>query len=156
MTKIEELISRLEKAPGANFALDCAIFETTGLPDEWFGSRVEAWFGHGSGVYGCNTADGKRHLDCLRAPNYTSSIDAALTLIKDGWFYSIVKEHQDFLPADETKLFSAEVRAPVVWGQDPETKMPDPFIETYTGEAHNPAIALCIAALKSRAAMGEK
>lgn len=75
-----ELIERLKAADGPNYALDCAISEIL-LPDEWFGSKVESWFGHGTGLYGCNTADGIRHLDCQRAGKFTVSVDAAMSLI---------------------------------------------------------------------------
>jgi len=126
------LIVQLEKASGPSFALDCAITEAL-LPDEWFGSKVESWFGHGRGVYGCNTADGIRHLDCLRAGKYTTSIDAALALVPDGLDFVIrsLRGH-------------AEAR---VGGAKDEYLIKG-------GEHITPAMALCIAALKARDHVG--
>lgn len=83
MATLEELALRCEQAERNSWDLDREIFKATGgLPDVWFGSKVISWFG--DGPYGCNTEDGRRHLDCLNAPNYTASIDTAMTLVPEG------------------------------------------------------------------------
>lgn len=129
---MNDLIARLEEATGPSYALDCEITESR-LPDEWFGSKVESWFGYGSGVYGCNTADGIRHLECLRAGKYTCSIDAALTLVPEG-FQAYV----------DTGIGPGDAHA-CVWTDYPHR------IQGGAREQATPAIALCISALKVRA-----
>lgn len=82
-TDYADLIARLEAATGPSLALDIEICRAF-LPDTMFGSKVESWFNDVT-VFGCNTADGYRHLDCLRARAYTTSLDAALSLVPEGW-----------------------------------------------------------------------
>jgi hypothetical protein len=84
---LADLLARVEAAEGPNFELECSIFEALAMPTEWFGSPVTSHFRMGGG-YGFNTSDGFRHLDCLKAPAYTASLDAALALVervKPGW-----------------------------------------------------------------------
>ncbi len=58
---------------------------------------------------------------------YTTSVDSALTLVPEGWSYTICPKW-------------AEVRHPVFWAQDQE------------GHAASPALALTAASLRARAA----
>ena len=84
---LRDLLARVEAAEGPNFELERALFETLAIPTEWFGSRVTGFF-RNRAAYGFNTEDGFRHLDCLKAPNYTASLDAALALVErclPGW-----------------------------------------------------------------------
>jgi hypothetical protein len=71
---------------------------------------------------------------CLGVPNYTASIDAAMTLVPEGmtWFVST-----DFVP----------VSAGVYNGADDDDGLP-----AFTGDAKTPALALCAAALRAKAA----
>lgn len=85
MTPLTTLIERIEKAEGPDWSIDRAIFEALCLPDKMFGSKVESWFSDGFAAYGCNTADGIRHLNAINAPNFTASIDAALTLLPEDY-----------------------------------------------------------------------
>lgn len=140
---MKDLIERLEKAEGPNFELDCAIFEEM-LPTEMFGSKVSSWFrSDDTHYYGCNTEDGYRHLDCLRAPNYTGSVDAALTLVPEldrprhGCWWSIQQTVGSF--GSSGVFYHAELL--VVVGEQ---------YETTHGFNASPAISLCIAALKAR------
>lgn len=146
-SQIEDLIARLEKATSANFALDCEIYESFMLPDKWFGSKVENWFGHGSGIYSCNTADGYGHIDCLRAHAFTSSIDAALTLVPEGWFWraGVTSIYKAWAHVHKTHPDHGEP-GKNEFGWKRELWEPDT----------NPAIALCIAALKARARAEEE
>lgn len=112
MSTVEELIARLEKATG---------------PDRE--SDLECWW------YGKANNDGqpmdadyrKANLTMDDAPRYTSSIDAALTLLgDDSWEWNL---------AWNSGFAFAEVGDPLL------------YLE---GEAKTPALALCIAALKAR------
>lgn len=118
---MQELIERLEKATGPNFALDWNIHLTA------FGIE-------GAGMYGNH-------------PNYTASIDAALTLVPDG---SNLEQLGQFmcLGKDGQALWQARVRL---------RTLPSPFDKGKRGDRlessgfmPSPAIALCIAALKAR------
>lgn len=96
---LSALLERVEGATGPNFELERALFETFELPQitEWFGSPVTEWFRMGAG-YGFNTADGARHLDCIKPGPYTASVDAALALIGrvlPGWIVCALDEWED-------------------------------------------------------------
>lgn len=131
---MHDLIKKLEAAPGPSLALECEIAEAF-LPSEWFGSKVESWFGHGTGIYGCNTADGMRHLDCQRAGKFTTSVDAAMTLVPDGL---------DFV----VRSLRGHAEARVGGAKD------DYIIKG--GHHVTPAMALCIAALKAHEYVAER
>lgn len=127
---MDDLIKRLEELDGPNFAIECEITERL-LPTEWFGVKVESWFNHGT-HFGCNTADGMRHFDCVKIQPYTTSLDAALTLVPVGWKWQV-----------------NSVGVASVW----------PLKQSHcalSGEhfADNPALALCIAALRARTQEG--
>lgn len=116
MTEIKSLIERLEKAPGPSRELDKEIAESCG----WERNEDDFW----------------RHKDRYWAreafdypPNFTSSIDAALTLVpqKYDWYLHMIDE-----------VYNACVGP----------------IGTFSGTSSvigaTPAIALCIAALRAR------
>lgn len=101
------LIERLEKAEAGTFALDREIAEAVG------------WQGMEKG---------------RRLPCYTTSIDAALTLVPEGWTSWEVGSR-----AGKTR-FRAEV-----------SRLPENHIEdAVIGHARAPALALCIAALRAK------
>src|SRR3990167_10374686 len=130
-----ELIKRLEEASGPPQALDRQIAREIG----WH--RVEPR--HGGGKHGGWIApedflgvesSGKPRLDSLHGttihrdpPHYTSSIDAAMTLVPEGWAY-----HIHCIPWDR-------MNASVSNGED----------KAFGANAKTPALALCIAALKA-------
>lgn len=62
-------------------------------------------------------------------PAYTTSLDAALTLVPEGWHWNV-----------------GDVGLAWVGTHESATK-----IVRHDGDAHTPALALCIAALKARA-----
>lgn len=97
------LATRCEAASGNSWDLDREIFKAVHLPDTWFGSKVISWFGNGP--FGCNTEDGTRHLDCINAPNYTSSIDAAAMLVPEQYWWSVT----DYRQAPAVKQAEASV-----------------------------------------------
>ena len=103
------LIKRLESADGPNFALEEDIARTIGV---WTGNAA-------------------------RVPNYTASIDAALTLVPDG--FSVTIAFGDHIPGAHIWLCPSGGDSYGV--SDPRSR------DTY----HNSiAIALCITALKAR------
>lgn len=124
-SSLSHLIERLEKATAPDWRLSADIFREVGLPDTFFGSKVISWFG--DGPFGCNTEDGRRHLDCINAPPYTSSIDAAMTL-KPGYHKYILGSEWCAVWQEDGRYNDAE-RVPT---------------------RNRPAIALCIAALKAQ------
>ena len=78
----------------------------------------------------------------------TASIDAALTLVPEGWHLATLGFiHPDF--RQETELdWRADIFGPVTWAED--DGFPEPQYEAAGGNAHTPALAICIAALKAR------
>lgn len=128
------LAARCETAGSNSWDLDREIFKAVHLPDIWFGSKVISWFGNGP--FGCNTEDGKRHLDCINAPNYTSSIDAAVMLVPEQYWWSIT----DYREAPAVKQAEASVH----WKGG---------IHAFKcASSASVALALCAAALRARAA----
>lgn len=107
MSQLQELIARLEKATGPDRELDEAIrFELqTQNTSQWNG------------------------------PFYTSSIDAALTLLPRGWDY--------ILTAGSGEYANASI--------GPANKVSEVY-----GEAPTPALAFSIAALKAHATWEER
>lgn len=109
---MKDLIERLAKATGPDRELDAAI------------------------AYRCTKAASA----VMGFPSYTSSIDAALTLVPEGWHWEV---------SDSPKEFPARA------GVSPVAPV-DEWVCSDTGgqdaSAATPAIALCIAALKARSA----
>ena len=124
---MKNLIGRLETAIGRSRELDVEIFRHIGLTatQERY---CTAW---------C-CVDGRTDLtrdDYLKAwaPNYTSSLDAALTLVPDGWAWSVQSSAE----------FPGEA-----WLYPPDNADD----REVTGNGRSAAIALCIAGLKARLA----
>lgn len=82
---IAELIERLERAQGPDRELDARIWEYLGLAPEYDNSKKPYgnWHYIGDGRY--NFRDDTPFGHGARAPQYTSSIDAAMTLVPKGW-----------------------------------------------------------------------
>lgn len=118
MPELQELIERLEKATGLDRELDALIgafvdaapIKRVSPGSEW--SKTVEW---------------------LEYLPYTASLDAALTLVPEGWEWQIGGD----VPSEsgEAHVFGK--------GDDIHTAFVD-----------SPAIALCIAALKARTAHG--
>lgn len=121
----DELIAALEKAEGPDRALDSAIYAELRLdgwtPEEWAVTLADPKFIN-------PTIPG--------VAAYTASIDAALTLVPDGYVWRM---HQ---PAVGLKgKWVAEIFTQPMWDSCREGKHPTA-----------PAIAIVIAALRARAA----
>jgi hypothetical protein len=106
---MDELIAKLETATGPSRDLDADICLATKRP---------------SGI--------------VRAPAYTASIDAALTLVPNNACWEI---HGDYKGGDQHSAIVWQETAPSYWTIKTES------------DAASPAIALCIAALRARAAV---
>lgn len=133
MTDITALIARLEAADGPSNAIDVDIFRIIGLTEAQE-SHCRKW---------CKM-DGRTdltrdHYIVAWAPDFTRSIDAALTLVPDGWsLWRIDQYHDDKNPA---------------WGWGVTLRRHvQPDFGVSVGESRiSMPIAICIAALKARA-----
>lgn len=122
---LTELIQKLEAAKEGSRELDELIHEAAGSP----GADDPQYAAFESGD------------DFPR--NYTTSLDAALTLVPDGWNYQLLKTGGVLLSSGLP--YSASIKASSQYGWvDP----PYPF----DGYSETQALALCIAALKAREA----
>lgn len=130
MTDIERLAARCEAADGGDRGLDEAIYEALGFCNH---KRTEYYCIED----GNDTDSGYTCLDCGRdtygakkAPPYSTSLDAAMTLVPEGWDWTL------------ESCSGAEKHGASIM-QDP-----GPYIAI---RAHTPALALCAAALRARA-----
>lgn len=130
MTK-DELIAALEAATGPSRELDYAIDECVGLPANFCGKKVKRWKPATAGDYwNCMTADGYVHFNAKGCAKFSASIDAALTLVPEGWWAKTVRGEDGHGYAAISTDSSA--------------------IKFRCDRAATPAIALCIAALRAR------
>lgn len=136
---MNELIERLETMTTPGRDADFMIFEAAAFPAEYFGSKIQSWSRAGGAGYTVNTEDGIRHLSAFNAPNYTGSIDAALTLLPKGWFWELSTAEYEFGVPHAT-----------LWAPTPGRHRAIGSPATEAG-ADTPAFALCLAALKARA-----
>ncbi len=140
---MSDLIERLERAAAADRELDRDIARSLEqLPTKPF-TGPSAWDMHKGmfWVYGKkDTKDGSIEEKWSRtAPRYTSSVDAALTLVPENSAWAISRGDPD--PEGYPKPFRATVMPPLV---------KDGYRDATEWHTHS-AIALCIAALKTSA-----
>lgn len=121
---LTELIAALEVAKEGSRELDAAVWRQAGF-------RVRFGLARNDYEYLREIPLGGSGWEVL--PRSTSSIDAALTLVPEGWIWHLWAV-DDGLPSAE--LTKGERK---VWG-----------LLANAGVPHHPAIALCIASLKSR------
>ena len=117
---MRELIARLEAATGPDRELDAAIAVQVGINPDY----------QGDGRYGC--------------PKFSASLDAALTLVPEGWEWSISGSGTAAICScwndDYAEVFPSTDRK-----QPRHTPM-----ERWHPKTATPALALCIAALKAK------
>lgn len=152
------LIERLERATGPDREIDLAIhiavepggeiakivashprgFESReGIEWEFTGSQQTlCWHRHDASGH-CWSNGG------LPMPHYTSSLDAAMTLVPDGWAYQIRMN----VSRDGDEAYCNAQLWPFVGNGDPEDSKPNIFANH---DRDKPAIALCIACLRAR------
>lgn len=122
---LNELADRVEALSGPDRRVDCAIFATV-YPDK---------FGDSAAMYARidwtrNRADWMWLRD-LGMPAYTASIDAAITLVPDGWNWGVWRRHD--------------------WAkQNAQVWHPQQESWTKHGDAATPALAIVAAALRAR------
>lgn len=122
MPNLKELIERLERAEGPDRELDLEIANALGFMCD----RTQAFL----------------------AKDYTSSIDAALTLVPEGASLEHLGQFM-VLGIDDAPLWQAKIRLRTL--KNVHDKKRSDVIGT--GLLKSPVIALCIAALKARSAL---
>lgn len=145
----DELIKRLEAATGADREIDLAIHiaidpdgEISGLMkyprglDVGEGMHWDIWRG-GSVVFEKREADGRCNYNGgYPLPAYTADINAALTLVPEGW------------DAGELQWWKCEAGPRLAWVQLETVNGSD--IATVEARGHTPALAIAIASLRAR------
>ena len=128
----DELIEALEKATGPCGELDAAIFAVAypeRVPSPIFESGY-GWRFEGDGWWLATGEDARVPPKTVTPARYTSSIDAALTLVPEGWLWRIMPSDFDGWLAE-------------VWTDD--------TLDCEFGvRAKTPALAICIAALRAK------
>jgi hypothetical protein len=141
-----ELAERCEKATGPQRELDVAIAIECGPAAKRLESLM-AGSPHNTVAEIAKEADRESPLVCI--PSYTASLDAALTLVPEGWFvHSITEFNQrtwevSLRGPDELRF----AKGPEAWANS-RTKGNERGVAT-------PALALCAAALRARAEGGK-
>lgn len=126
-----ELIEKLERADGPSRELDAEIAQTLSLPWDY----AADW--------------GPRGRDIQVAHRYTASIDAALTLVPEGWRIAGFVEYGHGMKW-KGRIYCALV--PSDLSHLPRTYAAHSAAAVRCDHAATPAIALCIAALKAKEA----
>lgn len=145
----DEIIARLEQATEGSQELDAEIDASlrigkTNLP-EWAWANFPKWRARPDGRVEVAHDDGRGGLSWQPHP-YTTSIDAALSLVPEGWEWC--------LSSTGTACICtcwADDSASVFKSTDVKQPRQTPFNE-WQPKAPTPALALCIAALKARKA----
>jgi hypothetical protein len=131
MTDIADLIARLEAATEGSHELDGRVY--CGVNGLVFRSVSSRGFHFEPDAHGTHTH--------VTPTPFTRSIDAALTLVPEGWYWSI--NTSATADAAAASCFFASVRGRAAKGRDPEG---------FCRHGATPALALCVAALKARSA----
>lgn len=137
---MQDLIKRLVAADGPDRELDAEIWEYLGLAPEYDNSKNNygCWHYRGEGRY--HFADDSSWGKNQNAPLYTSSLDAAMTLVEDGYFWTVgrcdLTCHATVGP-DRAHFDEAYL----IKHQPHDVDIPNPS---------TPALALCAAALRAR------
>ena len=134
MTALAELIARLEVATAGSRELDIAVYEAIGWRRKQFSKTAPTWL--------CPPDDGKRiaiePFNLL--PCVTTSIDAALTLVPEGWYLTCLAEVGCGHFYDWAATICDHLEGRVEDG------------DWRSAPGQTPALALCIATVKAREA----
>lgn len=135
---MNDLIERIEAASGPDRALDHEIYEYLGSPIV----RMVSATTHGTDLVNW-------------APFYTASVDAALTLVPEGWWLAGLHFcHPDFR-SEQDKEWCAELAGPVTWAVIDREVGEEPLFEHVCASAATPALALSASAMKADAYLKE-
>lgn len=124
MTALDNLISQLEAATGPSRELDAEVANAAGAEAGFIGKL-------GWRMRFATWMSWSDHRWCA-LPRYTASIDAAITLVPEGAVWTVLTDYGDLCRA---RIFNAE---------------PELHVEE---DGATPALALCIACLRARAAV---
>lgn len=140
---MEALIKELEEATAPSRELDAAI-AVTAFPEKYIHCDKPnkpgcVYINHNKTPYHGGDIGPISQCD---APRFTASIDAALALVPEGWWWNV----EDTRIGDMNWFGAYLSDCPLVDKDEPATHIPG-------SSSASPAIALCIAALKARAAL---
>ena len=159
-----KLAERCEAAEGADRELDSAI--ALGLPSWTYGEKAGRFYNAGPKYDGADDRIGFEADDGstvvpgnapdMMVPDFTASLDAAMTLVPEGWRWIMREACPDKANPNERGFFARlETRdfESVTWG-----KGSDWLTDVVAGQdvyvwAATPALALCAAALRARASL---
>ena len=132
---MKDLITKLEAATEGGRELDLEITKALGFcdPSAWYDEEADCLGWNEIHPFGSTTA-AEQLFDQMH--HYTISLDAALTLVPEGCSWHVSTTSRD--------VFDAWC---MPWRDVDNPKLDKPWVS-----ALNPALALCIAALKARAA----
>jgi hypothetical protein len=136
---MNDLVARLEAATGPDGDLDMAIFKSLGWKEVYFGDNSRGYFVPHYKQW--QHEDGRTRRALPEAvPMYTASIDAALTLVPEDWFFHISRFSLDVSePRCDASVYRRSDR------------------ECFQSDGPTIALAICIATLRARTAMsGDK
>ncbi|MDJ0894845.1 MAG: hypothetical protein QNJ92_06855 [Alphaproteobacteria bacterium] len=139
--ELRALIKRLEKAEGpslklnAEIAVACRVLPVSA--PKWVDTNFPTWRARKDGRVEVVHTDGTGGTFWEPA-HYTGSLDAALTLVPEGWMFSELRRNHEY------NCWAAKLR----YG-------PRPDIGIALGEHNIGYLALCIAALRARLAQIE-
>lgn len=140
-----KLIKQLEKAQGPCRELDAKIEISlkVGNAPSWFWKNFKKWKAKDNGVIVCVDSEG-RNGAWLHSQNWTSSIDAALTLVPDGCVLSV----DNMGAIDGVKTATAEIYFPL----EEEKRIKGHYDGKCIGisDAATITLALCAAALQAK------
>lgn len=122
---VDDLIERLKKAMGPDRVLDCDI---------WMSRHMEVEAEFWKTVVAANI-EGRGDI-----PRYTGGIDAALTLVPEGAVWHVMTDYGDL---NRAKVGPPNNPSASIYRDESRFL----FVQA---DGETPAIALCIAALKSR------
>ena len=122
--QIEALITKLEAATEGSRALSDEVLLTCGWQRSNHQDRRSCYW---------TSPDGRTH---SRRPDPTRSLDDAVTLVPEGWLWSVGVQNTHKRTGPSAFIWKPDVKAQFI-------------------EAATPALALCIAALKARLVQAE-
>ena len=139
MTSLQEIIERLTVAAGPDREIDADIWLATRVG--WVRQRYNNWLGLQS--RGSDAAE--RQYALLYAPTFSASLDAALSLVPEGYVWRACE--QLHYRGDGWKDENGRMRS---WAQVDPARSPVNIDQIHEAEALTTPLALCIAALKAR------
>lgn len=153
---MSDLIERLEGLTGPCRECDALIARSIGMclhPNKTkSGAQSDTGFDCddcGADSWGNKSKDGFNRRLSDGCPAYTASIDAAMTLVPEGWWLAGMCFCPPDFRTERDKEYSAQIAGPITWGTIDYGGPEEPLYEHESGDAATPAIALCIAVLKA-------